>query len=150
MEASVYELLNTVICKDDLRNITCKLLDEDKVDDKNAELASRKGVVEVVKKYLEEGKDVNKLLYSTASGQQGKTCLLANSIGGGHFEDKYRRTCLQKALITENKEIVELLLSYGDWMDKLTAAVYNGDVDAVDSLIKNKASNVTINAQQKV
>ena len=166
MESNIYKLLNTVLCQDDLRNIIQKLAEEDEVDDKTAELASRKGVINVVEKYLKEGNDVNKMLDITVSGRREKTCLLANSIGGEHldivrlvlehgghksihFEDKYRRTCLQKALITENKKIIELLLSYGDWMDNLTAAIYIGDVDAVNSLIKSKPANVTINALQK-
>ena len=86
MDSDISELLSAVLCKDDLKNIIQKLSEEDKVDDKTAELASRKGVINVVEKYLKEGNDVNKMLDSTESGWRGETCLLANSIGGEHLD----------------------------------------------------------------
>ena len=87
MESNIYKLLNTVLCQDDLRNIIQKLAEEDEVDDKTAELASRKGVINVVEKYLKEGNDVNKMVGSNESGSRGKTCLLlANSIGWEHLD----------------------------------------------------------------
>ena len=45
---------------------------------------------------------------------------------------------MQRALIEGNSELVELLIEYGDCIDKLTAAVYRGEVENVDHLEENK------------
>ena len=45
---------------------------------------------------------------------------------------------MQRALIEGNSELVELLLEYGDRTEKLTAAVYRGEVKNVDHLVENK------------
>merc|ERR1711892_112968 len=154
MDCSVYAAVDKIISKDDLETIT-ELVDQQTIDEKTAELASRKGVTAVVEKYLKDGNDANRILDSSESGVNVKTCLLANGINGGHmdivkvvlenggcksiqFEDRYLRTCMQKALIDENDEVVELLVEYGDWMDKLTVAVYRGDVERVNNLLEEK------------
>ena len=142
--------IDRVVCEDDLEEIA-ELVKKITVDDKIAELASRKGVTVVVEKYLRDGNDANKILPSMESGFNVKTCLLANGVSGGYldvaklvlqygggaslkFEDRFVRTCLQRALIEENDEMVDLLLEYGDWEDDLTAAVYRGDGEKGDHL----------------
>jgi len=145
------EAVRSVVSQDNLAEVV-QVLKDTEVDDATAELASRKGVLVVVEKYLNARKDPNKKLIRLAFGEQISTSLLQNAAENGHldivrlvlqrggenslqFEDEYKRTCLEKAFIEENQTLVDIILSQGNWKDKMTAAVYRGDQERVEQLL---------------
>ena len=107
----LYDKVGGVLCNKDLEEID-DVVEHNSIDDETVELASRKGIMVVVKKYIEDGNNVNKIFPSKESGLDVETCILTNAVNGGHFdilkfvlenggennikfEDIYLRTSLQ-------------------------------------------------------
>ena len=78
-------LLDKVLCVEDVEEINM-LVEKTTVDNKTAELASRKGVSDVVDKYLKDGNNANRIMPGVESGINVKTCLMNNAISGGYMD----------------------------------------------------------------
>ena len=76
-------LLDKVLCVEDLEEINM-LVEKNPVEDNTARLASRKGVTDVVEKYLKDGNNANRIMPSVESGINVKTCLMNNAISGSY------------------------------------------------------------------
>ena len=63
VNSELYNITDKVLCVEDLKQINM-LVEKTIVDEKTAELASRKGVTVVVEKYLKEGNNANKIMPS--------------------------------------------------------------------------------------
>ena len=81
----LYDKLDGVLCDKDLEEIADPV-EHKSIDDETVELASRKGILVVVKKYIEDGNSVDKIFASKESGLDVKTCILTNAVNGGHFD----------------------------------------------------------------
>ena len=117
------------------------------------EKAAKKGLTEIVESYLKNSGD--QYLKSADDGKPFISRLLTLAVDEEHVEvarvlldlashknvdilhmKTGDHTPLQKALRKEDKEMVSVLLEFGELSDQLTAAVYNAEHDTVEEMCK--------------